>query len=1175
MHSWSGPSPRALLAMALLLGAANGHAFHESRVDGVLYLERAGPLPSGVHPNCLDNYKAASPYTHTISSTARWTGGIEKVRIRGMPASAFQFNPNKTWTEGSTIRTCASVREHWNRYEAPSSGLIRVTGTLSVGAGVVVEVQEGFDIEIDGGQLEALGTPTSPTEFRGTRWNGIQLVHGANALLRNCAFKQSADSALRLESGTSLDASGCVFENNSADWGGAIYATGSTRLEIHHSVFRNNQDAIRGGAIYVENSTNVELLDVTFSGNEATYGGAAYLSNTNAVLANVTVVDNEATHGGGLYIEGSRSVQLVNAVIAGNTGSQRGGGIYLDGTTPDLRLDLDNPTIAFNSADEGSAIYLTGALTWLDIRNGIVHGNRPHSGSGAGPQLRFAAPPARFALRKVLLEGGISGGLSGPHSGSPLEVIDGEPHFRIEPDAAGSGNGSVSADFRLGTASAAINAGDYDLFPSDLTLIQNTAKVPTDRDGQVRNFRMDSGEQPQIDLGAYEFPNNPPTLIGGDRTLLHDMDEKDQPLRVPVCADFSDVDVHDGGIVAEQAVVVLPLSSDSFGELFTDDSGRPGDRIMELGATLAYPAVFFRPTNRSADYSFEFECRVRDTLLDAAGDPIEELSLLSRTRQHFKISVKARNDGPAISSTPMPTAEVGERFEYQLRFDDPDLDHAGWPVTVQAIQLPPWLKLDRTQEGVAVVSGTAPEPGEYEVVLRVLDPGGAFEEQRFVLKVDGPPQREPLVAGNDVSAAPGELVELVGDGPSGPGYQYAWTIIDRGGNTVLSTSGRGLQWTAVAGRFVATLTLSDNQGKVLDQQSLGIIVADGYGVVRENERKSPSSAELAQLDGLGDAGDPANRAAWDALSPSQQASALAELAQRELTPEQRQALLNGIDEILAQAKAGHATLDSDALNLVLGALDNAIADTSGMSEEDAAAVRLSAEQIDLILGSLATALSAGIPLDDVQLSKIAIITGGVLAQRGGEPLPPAQYDTLVALTQTLQEVVLGKGHTIAITGSPYYQIATTLIAATETGPVSLGGPASGSVAATLSPAALDNLRTLAGGGPIAFGVFSSRATPHGGFRVTVIAYTSSGQPLAAYELLDPIALAIPVTDPARTRPRAAGETAVMTVVTAEDPRWIGFDAYGLGMFELAPKQDAEDDFKRSSDSPSCFLGSLL
>src|SRR5690606_21027645 len=181
----------------------------------------------------------------------------------------------------------------------------------------------------------------------------------------------------------------------------------------------------------------------------------------------------------------------------------------------------------------------------------------------------------------------------------------------------------------------------------------------------------------------------------------------------------------------------------------------------------------------------------------------------------------------------------------------------------------------------------------------------------------------------------------------------------------------------------------------------------------------------------------------------------------------------------------------------------------------------------------------------------------------------------LALTPTLQAVVLGKGHTIAITGSPYYQIATTLIAATETGPVSLGGPASGSVAATLSPAALDNPRTLAGGGPIAFGVFSSRATPHGGFRVTVIAYTSSGQPLAAYELLDPIALAIPVTDPARTRPRAAGETAVMTVVTAEDPRWIGFDAYGLGMFELAPKQDAEDDFKRSSDSPTCFLGSLL
>lgn len=90
------------------------------------------------------------------------------------------------------------------------------------------------------------------------------------------------------------------------------------------------------------------------------------------------------------------------------------------------------------------------------------------------------------------------------------------------------------------------------------------------------------------------------------------------------------------------------------------------------------------------------------------------------------------NRAPALTSTPVTTAEQGAVYTYTVLASDPD---TGDVLTITAPAKPAWLTLTDHSNGTATLTGTPAMSGAYGVVLRVTDRSGLSAEQRFTITV--------------------------------------------------------------------------------------------------------------------------------------------------------------------------------------------------------------------------------------------------------------------------------------------------------------------------------------------------------------------------------------------------------------------------------------------------------
>ena len=99
--------------------------------------------------------------------------------------------------------------------------------------------------------------------------------------------------------------------------------------------------------------------------------------------------------------------------------------------------------------------------------------------------------------------------------------------------------------------------------------------------------------------------------------------------------------------------------------------------------------------------------------------------------QAYELVIQTGNNPPVITSTPDTTVLEDTPYSYTVTFTDED---AGDSHSISAPVLPAWLKLD---ESAFVISGTPEnaEVGRHDVVVRVSDQLGAFDEQKFVIEV--------------------------------------------------------------------------------------------------------------------------------------------------------------------------------------------------------------------------------------------------------------------------------------------------------------------------------------------------------------------------------------------------------------------------------------------------------
>ena len=190
-----------------------------------------------------------------------------------------------------------------------------------------------------------------------------------------------------------LEIDGAKFVSNSADSkGGAIYLTALSNTKIANATFMQNISAGNGGAMYIytekdgnsTNRTSVEIINSTFEenvSNSTNYGGGAlYFTNSNGILTEVSLKANQSKYNGGAIAAYSASELTISKLQAGeNIAQNNGGAIYFN----DSFVNIGESNFSKNTANSteygGGAIYFTGSVANL---NDIILTENTTSGNG-------------------------------------------------------------------------------------------------------------------------------------------------------------------------------------------------------------------------------------------------------------------------------------------------------------------------------------------------------------------------------------------------------------------------------------------------------------------------------------------------------------------------------------------------------------------------------------------------------------------------------------------------------------------------------------------------------------------------------------------------------------------------------------------------------------------------
>jgi hypothetical protein len=294
--------------------------------------------------------------------------------------------------------------------------------------------------------------------------------------------------------------SNCIFQNNFAHYGGALFAEANAAPAISSTTFQNNRVASSGGACYMTGTSPAIFTSCTFNSNLANYGGGAianYNSSPNIITS--TISNNKAQYGGGIYNDANSAPTVRNCAIVNNLATVTGGGI--SGYNSIFAPSYYGCVITGNSAgDNGGAVYAYGEL--LNIVNCTIVDN---SSSGAGHGGIYATSSTLTVKNSILWANGGEPIFDG--SGNTINVTystlqtanvyagtgnsNANPQLMNLYDGDGANNTFRNGDdgFRLRTGSPCVNSGNNADVPPALT---------TDIMGGARTQTV------TVDRGAYE-----------------------------------------------------------------------------------------------------------------------------------------------------------------------------------------------------------------------------------------------------------------------------------------------------------------------------------------------------------------------------------------------------------------------------------------------------------------------------------------------------------------------------------------------------------------------------------------------------------------------------------------------------------------------------------------------
>jgi hypothetical protein len=327
------------------------------------------------------------------------------------PHRGFRIHSGETSAcriEGITIR---------NGYTTSNGGGIDIYSSSPVISNCVFSGNQAYD---GAGICAYLGQPridhcTFTGNSAGDAGGGL-LIHSTTAQVSDCVFWNNfatwgGGAYYSLNDPCTL--TNCTFTGNSSThWGGAVHNQFSgTQPYFAFCVFSQNS-AAEGGAIYNRSGASVQLSHCTLYGNAAAGGSGIRLEGSGAVILERTIV-SFGTAGAAVVCTGSASAAAVCSDVFGNAGGDYAGclagwegvagnfasdPLFCDAAEGNLTLAADSPCLPPNN----SCTETIGAFG-----EGCGASAAPEIPSGADA-LQFSVTPNPFARRTeiVLVLGG-------------------------------------------------------------------------------------------------------------------------------------------------------------------------------------------------------------------------------------------------------------------------------------------------------------------------------------------------------------------------------------------------------------------------------------------------------------------------------------------------------------------------------------------------------------------------------------------------------------------------------------------------------------------------------------------------------------------------------------------------------------------------------------------------
>ena len=357
---------------------AEGNFFEAASIDGAISSDVI--VIKGGHEGCSD--------THNSAATGLFSPSTSMPALQITGGAAVIISHMQLTNDGGLALALRS----------PNTDVTLESATIA-GSTLGVTVRNGAALVVDG-QSRVINnhSTTGPAGILcGTAAGATPQVFVRGAVIANSAV---SGAGIWAGDGCRVTLAGAQFRSNEAtNGGGAIYLEQGaqlTSIDAGVTEFSHNS-AERGGAIYATDATTtVELDKASVHNNQATRGGGIY-AQTNALVTiagGVEIFDNIATREGGgvAAYAGSRIVLRDGVRVYDNSATDHGGGFYL-ATSADLHGSADGSRgieIRGNDAAYGGGLYLTGDGTEAFLFNYHVRGNQARF-AGGGIAVRFGA----------------------------------------------------------------------------------------------------------------------------------------------------------------------------------------------------------------------------------------------------------------------------------------------------------------------------------------------------------------------------------------------------------------------------------------------------------------------------------------------------------------------------------------------------------------------------------------------------------------------------------------------------------------------------------------------------------------------------------------------------------------------------------------------------------------